>query len=77
MLPSASVAVCFISSLNLASFYISVAVKSGKFECVRLLGETGANLNSQLYCGTSALHQAASEGMVQVGCKISTKMGTN
>ena len=42
------------------------AVKCGKFECIRLLVEAGANLNSQNHCGTTALHQAASEGMVQV-----------
>ena len=42
------------------------AVKCGKFECIRLLVEAGAHLDSQLYCGTTALHQAASEGMIQV-----------
>ena len=35
-------------------------------EVVRLLVEAGARLDSQLYCGTSALHQAASEGMTEV-----------
>ena len=43
-----------------------VAVKSGNYECVRLLVEAGCDLNKQLYCGTTALHQAASEGMTRV-----------
>ncbi len=50
---------------------VFVAVKSGNFECVRLLVEAGCDLNKQLYCGTTALHQAASEGMTRVRRMVS------
>ena len=33
---------------------------------MKVLVEHGANVNCQLYCGTSPLHQSASEGMLDI-----------
>ena len=42
------------------------AVKANCMNIVCLLISHGANVNCQLYCGTSPLHQAASEGMLDM-----------
>lgn len=41
-------------------------MKTRSLPLVQLLVEKGANVNTQLYCGTSPLHQAASEGMTDI-----------
>ena len=44
----------------------AVATKAHSLECVRSLVQNAADINRQQYCGTSALHQAASEGLVDI-----------
>lgn len=39
---------------------------ANNLECVKLLLEHGADVNVQLYCGTSPLHQAAAEGFLDI-----------
>ena len=41
-------------------------MRSSKFEMVKKLLEAGANVDDKLYCGTTALHQAAAEGFLDI-----------
>ena len=51
---------------NFDNYPLLEAVKADSMELVRLLVEQRADVNCQLYCGTSPLHQAASEGMLHM-----------
>ena len=42
------------------------ATKAHSLACVQLLVDGGADINCQQYCGTSPLHQAASEGLEDI-----------
>ena len=49
-------------------------MKTSQEKCVQLLIDRGACVDSQLYCGTTALHQASAEGFKDI-VKILLKAG--
>ena len=52
--------------MEMGNLLYSAAVRAKSIDCVKLLVEQGANVDAQLYTGSTAIHQAAQEGLCEM-----------